>query len=240
MLLHYPSFFALLGILLVLLGFRRRRRHYKGELSNIYYLAFAQVETHHARFFPGLLQQFSSDLVVSDQPGQFGHLEFKLLFLFIPLQVNVPFAVVGAVLELETEGNLQLFMGGIEEPLPLHLALGFIVVHALTGFYFGVRNEVVPEGMGEFCKVLPIKTHIQHIKRVFMTEVLNIGDLAASCIAVVCSLCTHPVLAVFSSNLSLLLRFYVVVFETHSYVVTELEHLLRDRQVQLYYTAPQD
>jgi len=85
----YPNITSFLGplfgVLLLLNGLRRGRRHHEHILPNVHTLLLGYTQAQHAWMFSYLLQQFRSDLVVSNDPGQFWHFENKLLFSFAPL-----------------------------------------------------------------------------------------------------------------------------------------------------------
>ena len=89
--------------------------------------------------------------------------------------------------------------------------------------------------MGKLSKILPVETHVQHIKRTLGIEMRNVRNFTTDRIALVSTFNTSPVLAILCLRL-LFLAFIndnLVVLKTHSNAVHIFQDRLSDRHVQL-------
>lgn len=94
---------------------------------------------------------------------------------------------------IEIKGQLQLFMWSIEKSISLYKAIRLCIVLRLIRSEFYIIDEVVSECMGKVSEILPINAHIQHVERILMVKMRNVGDFATNHLAIIHSLCTEPV-----------------------------------------------
>lgn len=119
----------------------------------------------------------------------------------------------------EVQKKTQLFGRSVEKSLTNNFALGLCIVQPLSGHYFDLSDEVVSEGMWQFCEILSVEAHIQHVERTLIAEMRNIRDLAADDITVVVALAADPVLVVLCLGLFRSGLTRIRAFETYSYVI---------------------
>ena len=179
--------------------------------------------------------------MVSNDPRQLWHFELELLLCLIPLQIHIPLAVELGLFEGKAKGDSQLLGRGIEESLALDLAFRFIIVHAFLGLYLGLSHKIVSESMRQLCEVLSVETDIEHVERVLVVEVRDIGDLAANGLVLIGALSAQPVFVVLHPSLLLSLLALVLaeltVFEANSDVLNVVDDCRRNGHVQFHDAA---
>lgn len=108
--------------------------------------------------------------MVSNYPRQFGEFERKSLLCFIPFQFYISLTANLLLVEVEIQVNLQLLMRGVKQSITLDQAIWLSIILTLVRSNFDIGNEIVPEGMREIRKVLPVDADIKHIERILVIE----------------------------------------------------------------------
>lgn len=98
-------------------------------------------------------------------------------------------------------------MRSIEESISLDYTLWLSIICSLIWSQFGFSNEIIPKGMGQISKLLPVDAYIKHIEGILVIEMRNIWYFAADNFILVYALSTYPIRVVINFILTLLLVF---------------------------------